>query len=467
VRCLKTARAALDGIVTQGEGAPGNAEGSHYQRFLDIRREYQALSAARPAFVPARPAAHNPVMRSPLQPHDRVWVELRPAAELLDLVNAAYNQMLRLLIQAYAETRGADLQRALVDAGIELMFVLSPVASALTRLPASSTLSTCTAGMSFATLRGYAALTPSPASDRVLLERLGEIAAVAARLGPDLPGGDEIPQRLAQLEQRLAQSFGGAVSAGGQQQVAPSDAPAAPEAGAAPAPPPPAPSTTPVSARVVPPSVMADGVESVEGAALTLQFEAKRCIHARHCVLGQPGVFLANVQGPWLDPDAAHVEALVTVAHMCPSGAIRYRRKDGGADEAAPPVNLVQLRENGPLGLRGELIIDGKPAGFRATLCRCGASQNKPFCDGSHVGIGFVASGEPATRPSEPLATRNGPLDIRPQRNGPLLIRGNLELCAGTGRTIDRVTQVRLCRCGGSSNKPLCDGTHARINFQT
>jgi CDGSH-type Zn-finger protein/uncharacterized Fe-S cluster protein YjdI len=198
-----------------------------------------------------------------------------------------------------------------------------------------------------------------------------------------------------------------------------------------------------------------------------LKFEAKRCIHARHCVLGQPGVFHANVQGPWLDPDATHVEGLVTVAHMCPSGAIRYARKDGGPDEAAPPVNLVQIRENGPLGLRAELVIDGTPAGYRATLCRCGASQNKPFCDGSHTTAGFVASGEPATRPSEPLAVRNGPLDIRPQRNGPLVISGNLEICAGTGRTVDRVTGARLCRCGGSQNKPFCDGTHARIHFQS
>jgi CDGSH-type Zn-finger protein/uncharacterized Fe-S cluster protein YjdI len=196
-------------------------------------------------------------------------------------------------------------------------------------------------------------------------------------------------------------------------------------------------------------------------------YETKRCIHARHCVLGEPGVFIANVQGPWLDPDATSVEGMVTVAHMCPSGAIRYSRKDGGQEEAAPPVNLVQLRENGPLGIRAELYLDGNPAGYRATLCRCGASQNKPFCDGSHKAIPFVASGEPETRPSEPLAVRNGVLDVRPQRNGPLVVRGNLELCAGTGRTIDRVTSARLCRCGGSANKPFCDGTHSRIGFQS
>jgi CDGSH-type Zn-finger protein/uncharacterized Fe-S cluster protein YjdI len=489
VRCLKTALTALDGIVTQGEGAPGNSEGSHFQRFLDIKREYQALLAERPEFVPARPAAHNPVMRHPPTPEDKVWVELRPAADLLDLVNAAYTHMLRLVLQAYAETRGVALQRALVDAGIDLMFVVTQVASALTRLPASSQHPQCTAGMSFATVRGYAALSPCAASDRVLLERFDELASVAARLAPELPGGEAVARGITEIQGRLASGLGvelAPVSEQAPAAVAVNGAPLATAAATAPAvsvaatPRPAAPSPLDVPATAsaplanglagahpIPASTIIDGVEHVEGRALTLKYETKRCIHARHCVLGQPGVFKANVQGPWLDPDATSTEGLVTVAHMCPSGAIRYARKDGGRDEAAPPVNLLQLRENGPLGLRAELVIDGKPAGFRATLCRCGASQNKPFCDGSHNGIGFVATGEPATRPSEPLAARGGVLDIRPQKNGPLVVRGNLEVCAGTGRTVDRVTSVRLCRCGGSANKPFCDGTHATIGFQS
>ena len=89
-----------------------------------------------------------------------------------------------------------------------------------------------------------------------------------------------------------------------------------------------------------------------------------------------------------------------------------------------------------------------------------------PFCDGSHAAIGFVASGEPATSPSEPLSVRDGPVEIRPQPKRPAGDRGNLELCAGTGRTLNRVTQAKLCRCGGSSNKPQCDGMHAKIGFQ-
>ena len=105
--------------------------------------------------------------------------------------------------------------------------------------------------------------------------------------------------------------------------------------------------------------------------------------------------------------------------------------------------------------------------GFRATLCRCGASKNKPWCDGSHKDIDFKASGEPATIESEPLAVRDGPIDIELEKNGPLRVRANLEICTGTGRTVDRVSSAKLCRCGASRTKPFCDNTHIKIGFKT
>jgi CDGSH-type Zn-finger protein/uncharacterized Fe-S cluster protein YjdI len=210
-----------------------------------------------------------------------------------------------------------------------------------------------------------------------------------------------------------------------------------------------------------------DGVEHVQGEHMELLFETKRCIHARFCVTWAPTVFLANVQGPWIHPDTIPVERLVEVAHACPSGAIRYRRKDRQPDESAPPVNLTTLRENGPYAVRADIRLEGQALGYRATLCRCGASQNKPFCDGSHHAAPFIASGEPSTGQVDMLPMRDGPLEIEPEINGPLVVRGNLELLSGTGRAVGRVTATRLCRCGGSANKPYCDGTHARIGFKS
>jgi CDGSH-type Zn-finger protein len=177
-------------------------------------------------------------------------------------------------------------------------------------------------------------------------------------------------------------------------------------------------------------------------------------------------VFLANVKGPWLYPDAMPVEALVEVAHACPSGAIRYQRLDGAPDETAPPVNLVGVREAGPYAFRAQLQINGAPAGFRATLCRCGASKNKPYCDGSHHEVGFDASGEPPSGTTDMLPVRDGVLAVDPQTDGPLKVSGNLEIMSGTGRVIARTTTTWLCRCGHSSNKPFCDGTHKKIGFK-
>ncbi|RYZ14822.1 MAG: CDGSH iron-sulfur domain-containing protein, partial [Alphaproteobacteria bacterium] len=111
--------------------------------------------------------------------------------------------------------------------------------------------------------------------------------------------------------------------------------------------------------------------------------------------------------------------------------------------------------------------LNGKKAGYRATLCRCGASKNKPYCDGSHHDAGFAASGEPPTATNtDMLAVRDGPVDVSPQTDGPLMVRGNLEIVSGTGRVVSRAQSARLCRCGHSSTKPLCDGTHARVGFR-
>lgn len=209
------------------------------------------------------------------------------------------------------------------------------------------------------------------------------------------------------------------------------------------------------------------GVEEVRGKKVLLKFEGKKCIHSRQCVLGRPDVFVPNVSGEWIHPDAATPEELAALAQSCPSGAIQYERLDGGAQEAAPIVNLARVRENGPLALHADLEVDGQKVGYRATLCRCGASQNKPFCDGAHATAGFTATGEPGTDASEALQARNGCVKVTAAKDGPLLVDGNLELVSGTGRTLNRVVKTALCRCGQSGKKPYCDGTHRKAGFKS
>jgi len=207
------------------------------------------------------------------------------------------------------------------------------------------------------------------------------------------------------------------------------------------------------------------GIEEVRGRKVVIRFEAAKCVHSRNCVLGRPDVFVPNVKGEWIHPDRASPDEVAALAANCPSGAITYERLDDGANESPPLVNMVRIRENGPLALHAQLTIGGIASGFRATLCRCGASKSKPFCDGSHAAAGFSATGEPRTVQSEPLALRNGALKVTPVANGPLRVEGSLEVVTGTGRTILRTTQAHLCRCGSSGNKPFCDGSHAKVGF--
>lgn len=211
-------------------------------------------------------------------------------------------------------------------------------------------------------------------------------------------------------------------------------------------------------------------IETVKGTHATILFDAQKCVHSRGCVLSHPDVFVPNVQGEWLHPDAQPVEELMHVAKNCPSGAIRvihHTHPDGPRDsDHAPLVNTLRIRENGPLAVEAQLLIQGEPQTTpRVTLCRCGQSKNKPFCDSSHVAAGFTASGEPSTTDFTNLAMRNGAVNIQPIPNGPLHLAGNLEVVSGTGRTCNKVTKTYLCRCGQSKNKPYCDGSHQAAGF--
>ena len=208
-------------------------------------------------------------------------------------------------------------------------------------------------------------------------------------------------------------------------------------------------------------------IQEYRGKRITIRFDGKKCIHSRHCVLGRPDVFVPNAEGPWIKPDNAAPEAIAALVLACPSGALGFERLDGGENETAPAVNVVRVLESGPLAFHADLAIEGQARGFRATLCRCGASRNKPFCDRRHDAIAFRATGEPASQDSAPLARRNGRLRISPLPNGPLKVEGALEVCSGTGRTVTRTAVAYLCRCGGSSTKPFCDGTHTKIGFAT
>lgn len=86
--------------------------------------------------------------------------------------------------------------------------------------------------------------------------------------------------------------------------------------------------------------------EIVIGRDVTIGFDPIRCIHSRGCVLAHPEIYVPNVQGEWIHPDAASADTVMLTALNCPSGAIRVTRNDGVAHSDAPPlVNTVRVRE--------------------------------------------------------------------------------------------------------------------------
>lgn len=130
-----------------------------------------------------------------------------------------------------------------------------------------------------------------------------------------------------------------------------------------------------------------------EGARINVNWEPKLCIHVTNCIRALPGVFDPNAR-PWVRVDAADAEAIAAAIRTCPTGALRYERTDGAPQEAPDVPTTVEPRPNGPLFLRGDIeVIDQQGnvvrSATRVALCRCGHSNNKPYCDLSHRAVGF------------------------------------------------------------------------------
>jgi CDGSH-type Zn-finger protein/uncharacterized Fe-S cluster protein YjdI len=209
-------------------------------------------------------------------------------------------------------------------------------------------------------------------------------------------------------------------------------------------------------------------IHRYNGAQANIAWDATRCIHAAECIRRAPESFDPHAR-PWIDPDKADTTALAEAVNRCPSGALTMQYADGASAMVTPPLNTCLVTGDGPNYFRGNLVLrsfdDTLVTDTRMALCRCGASSNKPFCDNSHRKIGFAHTGElPASKPAPREGDFAAPLTLRPAPNGPLQCVGPLTLRDAGGHSAYAETTV-LCRCGGSQNKPYCDGTHRKIGF--
>lgn len=143
-----------------------------------------------------------------------------------------------------------------------------------------------------------------------------------------------------------------------------------------------------------------DEILTYEGEEVTIHYNRLLCSHAAECGRRQKAAFDTS-RTPWIVPDNATAEGLAEVVKACPSGALRLSKPGGEPTFSHSDDTGITLERNGPYRVAGvplegaELAEGANPDKY--VLCRCGASKNKPFCDGSHVDIGWK-SGESASR---------------------------------------------------------------------
>lgn len=127
---------------------------------------------------------------------------------------------------------------------------------------------------------------------------------------------------------------------------------------------------------------------------LTVHWDSEICMHSAVCVRALPKVFDPQRQ-PWIDIDAAEVEDIVAAVQACPTKALSYTRDGDSAADSPKAAVTVHPQPDGPLLVEGAVSLidaDGNVvrSGERFFLCRCGHSNSKPFCDGSHRKHGFT-----------------------------------------------------------------------------
>ena len=208
-----------------------------------------------------------------------------------------------------------------------------------------------------------------------------------------------------------------------------------------------------------------------EGKEITVSYDLKRCIHAAECVKGLPSVFDPDKK-PWVNPDEASAEKVADVIEKCPTGALQYKMKNSDRVEKPSSKNRIKLSADGPVYFFGDIEVldhEGNTVleDTRFALCRCGASGNKPACDNSHKEISWSAdtSADKSKMP-EIEEEKHNKLLIKLMKNGPAILEGSytMESPEIGEHTSDK--GVALCRCGASSTKPFCDGTHKDIGFE-
>ncbi|MCB0303832.1 MAG: CDGSH iron-sulfur domain-containing protein [Calditrichaeota bacterium] len=137
-------------------------------------------------------------------------------------------------------------------------------------------------------------------------------------------------------------------------------------------------------------SASLDREKAYPGKQITVHDNRAICSHSERCVKELAAVFSKKAR-PWVNSDGASPEEIVALVKRCPSGALSYSI-EGTQQRDFTREPQITVSKNGPYNVTGGIVIQNEiqpPSSEHYSLCRCGASKNKPFCDGMHHTIGF------------------------------------------------------------------------------
>lgn len=432
-----SACAAIEMIVEQGEAPSAAHPDAHFMVFDQIRREYEA--AVREAetrgvvFDPVRKVVSNPMTRFYEDSGAGTLITDPVTHEIADIFNVAYECMLLMLHRFFAHSEESESElKELADGTLLLMTsVLRPLGEALTQLPAGPEYPGLSAGPGFGYTREIQLLPHRRSAWVIFGERLHQLAITGTELitaDPSLPL--ELEEAVAAL-QELSERFAApdrqwnaqseeaefrSIEAGAAVSIHPlSNGPylatnartltnskgekltthpamALCRCGASAN----KPFCDGTHARIgysseKSPQRTTDGITDYAGAEITVHYNLLQCASAERCSENLAAVFRKG-EKPWIQPDRASPQEIMDVIATCPSGALRYTFKGetGPPPRQRPQIGIIK---NGPYEVQAITLHVEEwceaAVGDRYTLCRCGASKNKPFCDGSHWTVGF------------------------------------------------------------------------------
>jgi CDGSH-type Zn-finger protein len=441
----RSALQAIEMVIEQGEAPTKAHPDAHFWVFRAIHAEYlAALSQAEElgtVFNPVRPVVSNPTTRFYDDALGGTLISAPLTHQIAELFNVAYDTMLLMLLRFFAHTdENEEELEQLSRATLHLMTnVLRPLGEALTKMPVGhgARFAGKTAGPGFGYNRDIHLLPHKRSAWIFFGERLRELAVIATGLlasqSNRLPseveeaaaGLQALSMRFAPPDRKWSAKTELAEFRAAEKDQARSIKPSlngpflvtnidrlenskgellqtSPEmalcrCGAS--------SSKPfcdgTHARIGfrsdrSPDHTPDGVVDYAGAEITVHFNHLQCSAAEECARGLPAVFRHH-EDPWIQPNSAPAEKIIEVIQRCPSGALRYTRhaRTGPQHDEAP---AIRIRRNGPYEVKGGIPLRTDFWNAGATrqiyaLCRCGASKNKPFCDGSHWKIKFNDEG--------------------------------------------------------------------------